>query len=595
VQFNSDARTDTVREKLRLLHAACESGRQEIALSLCESIKDTLSGERILRPVETATVLAAGASSPVASLPAPWADWARGWTHARALTLYETTGLERHEEPVELTAAFRDSEAGDLHREVRLARIDPRSGVLSELPFQLHGETRQGRERTCRLTFAAGVPAHSHASYLVFHGNPCAELPAYRTDLHVSGEGYGIEVANRHYRARLSRQMGQIERLASTREHGLELYAGGKGHGEPPTIDWGHDYVDAGGFQKLRMRNWAECPSFEVVKGPLFASVRRWGFPWSPLHPVFAPSRIHMDVTYRFYAGLPYFEKQSRFDVVQEVEVEAMRDDEWVFSGFSFTEALWIDRGGKLHEGKVPDEAAKDLWGVGFFHRESRDAFMALRLEHSAEKFRGLAHGGVPSLHYAGHGQLWSRYPIDGRTRLPAGAAFTQRNAYVFLAYGGEESGRELELLRHRLLNPLQAASDSPPQRVNATAAGALARPGETPEDAPLKGRIWDALRRVKDEQLYRAETSIVDLGYIYDVSVRAGTVRIVVSMPHRGRPVHQFLAARGGGRVTDGIEEEVRKVEGVHGVVVESTWDPPWTPARLSDGAREALGLGRE
>ena len=52
--------------------------------------------------------------------------------------------------------------------------------------------------------------------------------------------------------ARLSRQMGQLERLISRREHGLELYAGGKGHGEPPCIDWAHDYVDQGGFQKLR-------------------------------------------------------------------------------------------------------------------------------------------------------------------------------------------------------------------------------------------------------------------------------------------------------------------------------------------------------
>ena len=79
---------------------------------------------------------------------------------------------------------------------------------------------------------------HGRASYLVFHGNPAAELPEPATDLRCRGEGYALEIANHHYVARLSPQMGQLERLISRREHGLELYAGGKGHGEPPTIDW---------------------------------------------------------------------------------------------------------------------------------------------------------------------------------------------------------------------------------------------------------------------------------------------------------------------------------------------------------------------
>jgi len=160
--------------------------------------------------------------------------------------------------------------------------------------------------------------------------------------------------------------MGQLERLNSRREHGLELYAGGKGHGEPPSIDWAHDYVDLGNFQKLRIKNWARCPNFEVEIGPLMVRCRRWGFPHSPLHPLFTPSRIHVDQTYSFYAGLPLFFKQGRMEAIQDVTVEAMRDDEWVFSGYSFTDLLWIDRAGKLREGPVTREAANDLWGVGF-------------------------------------------------------------------------------------------------------------------------------------------------------------------------------------------------------------------------------------
>ena len=63
------------------------------------------------------------------------------------------------------------------------------------------------------------------------------------------------------------------------REHGLELFAGGEGHGEPPGIDWAHDYAASGHFQKLRITLWETCPDYEVVRGPVATIVRRWGFP----------------------------------------------------------------------------------------------------------------------------------------------------------------------------------------------------------------------------------------------------------------------------------------------------------------------------
>ena len=148
--------------------------------------------------------------------------------------------------------------------------------------------------------------------------------------------------------------MGQLDRLIFRREHGLELYAGGKGHGEPPCIDWAHDYVDQGSFQKLRMRNWAACPNFEVEAGPLADPGSPLGLPAQP-----GASRVHAEPhPYRPDLQLlcrpPVFLKEGRMDVVQDVDVEAMRDDEWVFSGYSFTDTLWIDRAGKLHEGPVP-------------------------------------------------------------------------------------------------------------------------------------------------------------------------------------------------------------------------------------------------
>jgi metal-sulfur cluster biosynthetic enzyme len=583
-------RTDGVPEKLRLIEAAYRAGNFDLAMSLSESAKDTLAFERHLQAALPKPDVAIDHFTAVKDLPKAWADWARGWKYSKSVTFFETVGIERSGEPVDLALAFPCEQATDLGRELRAARIDTSGGTLHEVPCQVYAEARRGNERRCRLVVQADVPAHQQTTYLVFYGNALAERPNYATDLHTRGEGYALDIDNDYFTARLSHQVGQLERLIYKRQHGLELYAGGKGHGEPPGIDWAHDYVDSGSFQKLRMRNWARCPNYEVVRGPLCTRVRRWGFPHSPLHPVFTPSRVHMEQTYVFHAGLPYFFKEGRMDVVKDVSIEAMRDDEWVFSGYSFTETLWFDRRGKLHEGTVPKENAEDLWGVGFYNRQSHDAFLALWLEHAAEGFDGLTHDGVPTLHYDGHGQLWSRYPANHAT-LKAGTSIRQKNAYLVSSFEGPDATAKIERLRHQLSNPLAVHAAELPRTGNATRS-ALTKSGETAETAPNKPAIWKALGLVRDEQLYNIDANIVDMGYVYDVSERDGTVTVLVTMPHRGRPEYNFLVSAGGGRVEPGIREQLLKLKGVREVIVEFTWNPPWTVSRLSDAGRRALGL---
>ncbi len=278
-------------------------------------------------------------------------------------------------------------------------------------------------------------------------------------------------------------------------------------------------------------------------------------------------------------------------EAVKDLTISAMRDDEWVFSGYSFTDQVWMDRGGKLHEGPVPGEQSQDLWGVGFYHRGSRDAFIALWLEHSAAGFDGIQHGGAPTLSYPGHGQLWSRYPAN-TARLKKGAAFHQKNAYVVLPYPTEGAAESVERLRHQLAHRLVMNSDGRLPVRSAKADGTLARPGETAATALLKPAVWKTLREVKDEQLYTVDANVVDMGLVYDVRVREGTVEVTLTMPHRGRPMYNFFVSQGGGRVEEGIRERLEKLEGVRDVVVGFTWDPAWTDARLTDEGRRALGL---
>lgn len=586
-----EQRSDAVPEKLRLLSDAYARHDYDVAMSLAESIKDTLRFQRQIGKPTNPPRIPPDHFESVAQLPAAWAGWSAGWANYKPLAVIETAGISRTAEPIDLALTFLDDQVTDLQRELRVARVDRTEGVLREIPSQVYGEVYRAGQRSCQIVFFADVAANERADYLILFGNPNAERPAYATDLTVQGEGYALDIENAHFLARLSRQMGQLERLTYKRQHSLELFAGGKGHGEPPGIDWAHDYVDAGHFQKFRMRNWAACPNFEVVRGPLCVRVRRWGFPQSPIHPLFTPSRMHMDQTYVFYAGLPYFFKEGRFDVIRDVDVEATRDDEWVFSGYSFTDKLWMDRAGKLHEGDVPTGQRNDLWGVGFYNRTSRDAFVALWLDHAADNFQGIQHGGEPTLNYEGHGQLWSRYPTEA-TKLRSGASIRQRNAYVVSPYLAESGSERLEQLRRRLLHPPTIVGKHFSPVDDAHAAGALAREGETPATARLKPAIWQKLREVRDDQLYKIDANVVDMGYIYDLSVRDGVVELLVTMPHRGRPIYDFLVTQGGGRVDEGIYERLMRVDGVRDVVVRFTWEPAWTVARLTKQGRRTLGL---
>ena len=594
-------RTDGVDEKIRLLRQACRQGNHDLALSLAESLKGTLEFERQSQRGDESPRLEAPAL-PVEKLPAPWARWARGWRFCKILELEESAGLDRSREPVEVAVDFATGETTDLGRELRVARLDPDGTMLRETPVQVHGEWRRGERRGCRLLFLADLPARQRSRCFIFYGNPDAECPDYTTDLQVSGSGYRLDIANNHFTAHLSHQNGQVRSLDYRRGFGdlpyggnMGLHTGGEGHGEPPNIDWGPDYTAAGSYQKFRITAWPRCPNFEVIRGPLSVSVRRWGFPHSPLHPLFAPSRLHMDITYTFYAGQPWFIKQIRMEAVKAVEIAGIRDDEWLFWGLPFTDALWIDRAGVLHEGEVPPEEREDMWGSGFFNSRSRDAFVALRLEHHAERFgpgnrSRVYHDGAPSTNYYGRGQVWTRSPIRGELELKAGTAFVQRSAYLATYYPEDGGARIVEGTRKQLLSPLVVGPGRRPRAPRAQAEGALARPGEVAVGrvgkaaVDLKHRVWDALRQVRDDQLMQVDGNVADLGYIRDLRVSGDTVYILINMPHAGRQAYQFHA--------NPIRDHVLQVDGVGDCVVKCSWDPGWTPSRINDAGRKTLQL---
>ena len=582
-------RTDSFEEKMRMLQAAWQRKDYRLARALAHSVRNTVTQAQA-QEERPGTPLASMREEAVATLPAAWKAWAQGWQHYQVLTLDETAGVSRPPEPVEITLRVPAGHAGSLAREVRVARVE--GGVLREVPSQVYREVRRGEERLCQVLFMAGGAAHQRHTYFVFYGNDDAELPRYSSDLETRGEGVALDIENDFFKASLSRQMGQLERMTIKREHGLELFAGGEGHGEPPGIDWAHDYVTAGRVQKLRITLWDSCPDYEVVRGPLCTMVRRWGFPYSPIHPVFSPARINVDMEYRFYAGLPWFHKIGTMTATKDVEVDALRDDEWVFSGQSFTDLLWMSSDGKMRTGPVDPKMAEDIWAIGFCNPGSRDSFVGLFLEHRAEGLAKIRHNANPLMFYRWHGHCWSRYPLEREATMPAGAVLHQKNAYAAIPYDSADGPRRLEELRHRLVNPYVVSAGS----VSGAGAagrqtGRLGKEGEVGDSPIPKRALWEALRRCKDEQLYVTDTSVVDLGLVYDIRVEGSVVHVVMAMPHRGRPRLGFFTYGSGGNATP-VRTELMKVPGVSKVVVEQVWEPGWNVNRVTEEGRRKLGL---
>ena len=98
----------------------------------------------------------------------------------------------------------------------------------------------------------------------------------------------------------------------------------------------------------------------------------------------------------------------------------------------------------------------------------------------------------------------------------------------------------------------------------------------------PTKDEVTEALRQVEDPEL---GMDIVDLGLLYDVEVAGPNVKVIHTLTSMGCPV--------GPMIQEDIDRVAREVPGVEDVDIELTWDPPWTPERLSDDAKFILGIG--
>jgi len=102
----------------------------------------------------------------------------------------------------------------------------------------------------------------------------------------------------------------------------------------------------------------------------------------------------------------------------------------------------------------------------------------------------------------------------------------------------------------------------------------------ETNATGPDRDDVMEALENVIDPEL---GLDFVSLGLVYDVEIDNRDVHITFTLTTPACPI--------GPQVTEQMKEFVGEVEGVEKVLPKMVFSPPWSPERMSEDAKFALG----
>lgn len=99
---------------------------------------------------------------------------------------------------------------------------------------------------------------------------------------------------------------------------------------------------------------------------------------------------------------------------------------------------------------------------------------------------------------------------------------------------------------------------------------------GEVTED-----RVMEVLGDIYDPEI---PIDIVNLGLVYGVRIDGSTVNVDMTMTSPGCPAATQIVAE--------AKYLLEEIDGVSEVNVEIVWDPPWDPGKMSEAAKESLGM---
>jgi ring-1,2-phenylacetyl-CoA epoxidase subunit PaaD len=95
-----------------------------------------------------------------------------------------------------------------------------------------------------------------------------------------------------------------------------------------------------------------------------------------------------------------------------------------------------------------------------------------------------------------------------------------------------------------------------------------------------LEDAVWDVLKEVADPEI--PAVSVIDMGMIRSVEVANGTVTVTVLPTFTGCPAIDVIKSD--------VRRAVLTVAGDDEVVVETSFSPPWTTARITEDGRRKL-----
>ena len=111
-------------------------------------------------------------------------------------------------------------------------------------------------------------------------------------------------------------------------------------------------------------------------------------------------------------------------------------------------------------------------------------------------------------------------------------------------------------------------------------AKGDLTDEGSTPAEVSEE-TVLEVLSGVYDPEI---PIDIVNLGLIYGVDIEDGNVHVKMTMTAPGCPSSAEIAAE--------AKILIEELPGVKSAGIEIVWDPPWDPSRMSEDARQSMGL---
>ena len=98
---------------------------------------------------------------------------------------------------------------------------------------------------------------------------------------------------------------------------------------------------------------------------------------------------------------------------------------------------------------------------------------------------------------------------------------------------------------------------------------------------AVTQDEVFQKLKLCLDPEL---GINIVDLGLVYEVAILNSRVRVLMTLTTPGCPLDSYF-------VRD-ITSRLKSIKGVSDVSVELTFEPLWTPSKMSAESKDLLGL---